>query len=163
MTLTDALVDIPVRLDFDAIVPRFSRAVASLDHAATAELDRVGIDRQLREMVRLRASQINGCVYCVDLHSKDARTAGVTEQKLHAIAVWRDSGLFTAAERAVLHLTESITRLSETHVPEEDLAAVTARFGEERTAALVSLIIVINVWDAIGVTTRCWPVARDQA
>jgi len=163
MTLTDALVDIPVRLDFDAIVPRFSRAVASLDHAATAELDRVGIDRQLREMVRLRASQINGCVYCVDLHSKDARTAGVTEQKLHAVAVWRDSGLFTAAERAVLHLTESITRLSETHVPEEDLAAVTARFGEERTAALVSLIIVINVWDAIGVTTRCWPVARDQA
>ncbi|KQZ08065.1 4-carboxymuconolactone decarboxylase [Agromyces sp. Root1464] len=161
MTLTDALVDIPVRLDFDAIVPRFSRAVASLDHAATAELDRVGIDRQLREMVRLRASQINGCVYCVDLHSKDARTAGVTEQKLHAVAVWRDSGLFTAAERAVLHLTESITRLSETHVPEEDLAAVTARFGEERTAALVSLIIVINVWDAIGVTTRCWPVARD--
>lgn len=163
MTLTDALVDIPVRLDFDAIVPRFSRAVASLDHAATAELDRVGIDRQLREMVRLRASQINGCVYCVDLHSKDAHTAGITEQKLHAVAVWRDSGLFTAAERAVLHLTESITRLSETHVPEEDLAAVTARFGEERTAALVSLIIVINVWDAIGVTTRCWPVARDQA
>ena len=68
-----------------------------------------------------------------------------------------------AFERAVLHLTESITRLSETHVPEEDLAAVTAVFGEERTAALVSLIIVINVWDAIGVTTRCWPVARDQA
>lgn len=163
MTITDALVDIPVRLDFEAIVPRFSRAVASLDHAATAELDRVGIDRQLREMVRLRASQINGCVYCVDLHSKDARTAGVTEQKLHAVAVWRDSGLFTAAERAVLHLTESITRLSETHVPEEDLAAVTAVFGEERTAALVSLIIVINVWDAIGVTTRCWPVARNQA
>ena len=163
MTITDALVDIPVRLDFEAIVPRFSRAVASLDHAATAELDRVGIDRQLREMVRLRASQINGCVYCVDLHSKDARTAGVTEQKLHAVAVWRDSGLFTAGERAALHLTESITRLSETHVPEEDLAAVTAVFGEERTAALVSLIIVINVWDAIGVTTRCWPVARDQA
>lgn len=163
MTITDALVDIPVHLDFEAIVPRFSRAVASLDHAATAELDRVGIDRQLREMVRLRASQINGCVYCVDLHSKDARTAGVTEQKLHAVAVWRDSGLFTAGERAVLHLTESITRLSETHVPEEDLAAVAAVFGEERTAALVSLIIVINVWDAIGVTTRCWPVARDQA
>ena len=163
MTITDALVDIPVRLDFEAIVPRFSRAVASLDHAATAELDRVGIDRQLREMVRLRASQLNGCVYCVDLHAKDARTAGVTEQKLHAVAVWRDSGLFTAGERAALHLTESITRLSETHVPEGDLAAVTAVFGEERTAALVSLIIVINVWDAIGVTTRCWPVARDGA
>jgi alkylhydroperoxidase family enzyme len=69
--------------------------------------------------------------------------------------------LFTAGERAALHLTESITRLSETHVPEEDLAAVTAVFGEERTAALISLIIVINVWDAIGVTTRCWPVTRD--
>ena len=163
MTITDALVDIPVRLDFDAIVPRFSRAVASLDHAATAELDRVDFDPQLRELVRLRASQMNGCVYCVDLHSKDARTAGVSEQKLHAVAVWRDSGLFTAAERAALHLTESITRLSETHVPEEDVTAATAIFGEERTAALISLIIVINVWDAIGVTTRCWPVARDAA
>lgn len=161
MTITDALVDIPVRLDFEAIVPRFARAVASLDHAATAELDRVGIDRQLREMVRLRASQINGCVYCVNLHSNDARSAGVTEQKLHAVVVWRDSGLFTAAERAVLHLTESITRLSETHVPEEDLAGVISIFGEERTAALVALIVAINVWDAIGVTNRCWPVTRD--
>ncbi|WP_022893379.1 carboxymuconolactone decarboxylase family protein [Agromyces subbeticus] len=163
MTITDALVDIPVRLDFDAIVPRFSRAVASLDHAATAELDRVGFDAGLREMVRLRASQINGCVYCVDLHSKDARSAGVGEQRLHAVAVWRDSGLFTTAERAALHLTESITRLSETHVPEADLAAVVAIFGEERAAALVALIVTINVWDSIGVTTRCWPVSRDEA
>lgn len=163
MTITDALVDIPVRLDFDAIVPRFSRAVASLDHAATAELDRVGFDAGLREMVRLRASQINGCVYCVDLHSKDARAVGVGEQRLHAVAVWRDSGLFTAPERAALHLTESITRLSETHVPEADLAAVVAIFGEERAAALVALIITINVWDSIGVTTRCWPVSRDEA
>lgn len=163
MTITDALVDIPVRLDFDAIVPRFSRAVASLDHAATAELDRVGFDAGLREMVRLRASQINGCVYCVDLHSKDARAAGVGEQQLHAVVVWRDSGLFTAAERAALQLTESITRLSETHVPEADLAAVVAIFGEERAAALVALIVTINVWDSIGVTTRCWPVLRDKA
>jgi AhpD family alkylhydroperoxidase len=163
MTITDALVDIPVRLDFDALVPRFSRAVASLDHAATAELDRVGVDPQLRELVRLRASQLNGCVYCVDVHSKDARTAGVTEQKLHALVVWRDSGLFTAVERAALQLTESVTRLAETHVPEADVAAVVASFGEERAAALVSLIVTINVWDAIGVTTRCWPVARDAS
>ena len=163
MTITDALVDIPVRLDFDAIVPRFARAVASLDHAATAELDRVGIAPQVRELVRLRASQLNGCVYCVDLHSKDARAAGMTEQKLHAVVVWQDSGLFTAAERAVLRLTESVTRLSETHVPEADLADVVSIFGEERTAALVSLIVTINVWDAIGVTTRCWPVSRDVA
>lgn len=163
MSITDALVDVPVRLDFEAIVPRFARAVASLDHAATAELDRVGIDAQLRELVRLRASQLNGCVYCVDLHSKDARTAGVTEQKLHAVVVWKDSGLFTAAERAVLRLTESVTRLSETHVPEDDLAGVLAIFGEVRTAAIVSLIVTINVWDAIGVTTRCWPVPRDAA
>jgi AhpD family alkylhydroperoxidase len=163
MTITDALVDIPVRLDFDAIVPRYARAVASLDHAATAELDRVGVDTQLRELVRLRASQLNGCVYCVDLHSKDARKAGVTEQKLHALAVWQESGLFTAAERAVLRLTESVTRLSETHVPEQDLADVIAILDEERTAALVALIVTINVWDAIGVTTRCWPVTRDVA
>ena len=124
MTFTDSLVDIPVRLDFDQLVPRFSRAVASLDHAATGELDRAGVDAGLREIVRLRASQLNGCAYCVDQHAADGRAAGLTDQTLHAVAIWRDSGLFTAAERAALELTESVTRLSETHVPDAVVAHV---------------------------------------
>ena len=163
MTRTDALVDIPVRLDFEAMVPRFARAVASLDHAATAELDRAGIQPPLRELVRLRASQLNGCAYCVDQHSRDGRAAGLTEQKLHAVAIWRDSALFTASERAALRLTESVTRLSETHVPEEEIAPALDLLGEERTAALISLVVAINVWNAIGVTTRCWTPSREAA
>ena len=161
--MTASLVDIPVRLDFDQLVPQFSRAVASLDHAATRELDRAGVEPALRELVRLRASQLNGCAYCVDLHSKDARTAGVAEQKLHALAVWQDSALFTAAERAALDFTESVTRLSETHVPEVVVDHARAELGEERLAALLTLVIAINVWNAIGVTARCWPVHRDAA
>lgn len=163
MTITDHLVDIPVRLDFDQLVPRFSRAVAGLDLAATNELDRAGVGRALRELVRLRASQLNGCAYCVDQHSKDGRAAGITDQKLHAVAIWQDSALFTAAERAALEFTEQVTRLSETHVPEAVVDRARAELGEEQLAALLTLVIAINVWNAIGVTTRCWSVHRDAA
>ena len=163
MTFTDSLVDIPVRLDFDQLVPRFSRAVASLDHAATGELDRAGVDPALRELVRLRASQLNGCAYCVDQHAGDGRAAGLTEQKLHAVVIWRDSGLFTAAERAALELTESVTRLAETHVPDAVVDHARAVLGEEQLAAILSLVVAINVWNMVGVTTRCWPVHRAAA
>ncbi|MGH1563665.1 carboxymuconolactone decarboxylase family protein [Mumia sp. DW29H23] len=160
MTSTETLPLIPVRLDFDGLVPAFSRAVTALDDAATAELDRAGIPAGLRELVRLRASQINGCAYCVDLHSRAAGEAGVPAQLVHAVAIWPDSGLFTAAERAALALTESVTRLSETHVPDEVVAEATAAWGEEGTAALLALLVSINAWNAIGVTARCWPVRR---
>lgn len=163
MTFTDSLVDIPVRLDFDQLVPGFSRAVAALDRAAIAELDRAGVEPSLRELVRLRASQLNGCAYCVDLHSKDGRSAGITDQKLHAVAIWQDSALFTTAERAALEFTEQVTRLSETHVPEAVVDRARSELGEERLAALLTLVVAINVWNAIGVTTRCWSVHRDAA
>ena len=156
MTATATYVSVPRRLDFDSLVPPFSRAVTALDDASTAELDRVGIPAGLREIIRLRASQLNGCAYCVDLHSTAARESGETEQRLFAVAIWRDSPFFTAAERAVLDLTEAITRLADTHVPEELVSGALAEFGEEKLAAIIGLIVTINVWNAIGVTTRCW-------
>lgn len=161
--LNDSLVPVSTRLDFDALAPVFSRAVNQLDEAATQQLELAGIDEGLRELVRLRASQINGCAYCVDLHSRTARSVGVTAQRVDALAVWRESGLFTATQRAAFALTEDVTRLSETHVPEEVLAEAVAEFGEEGAAALVSLIIAINVWNAIGVTTRAWSVTPRSA
>ena len=154
---------VPVRLDFERHAPDAYKALAHLDHAVAKELDRVGFDPKLRELVRVRASQLNGCAYCVDLHSKDGRAAGVTDQKLHAVAIWRDSAFFTAAERAALELTESVTRLSETHVPEAVVDHARAELGEERLAALIALAVTINAWNAIGVTTRCWSVHRDAA
>ena len=156
---TRTLVPIPVRLDFDALAARFSRAMGGLDAAAIAELDRHGVDRALREFVRLRASQLNGCAYCVDMHAEDARKAGATAQTVDAVAIWRDSGLFTAAERAALALNEEVTRAADTHVSAEVVDAAVAEYGEEGTAALVALVVTINAWNAIGVTTRCWSVA----
>ena len=156
MTTSD-YVPIPQRLDFDALVPAFSRTVTALDEAATAELDRAGIDKGLRELVRLRASQLNGCAYCVDMHARAARKAGVTSQRVDAVAVWPESNLFTAQERAALDFAGQVTLLASSRVPEASLTAVVTAFGDEGAAALLSLIIAINTWNAIGVTTRCWP------
>jgi len=149
-------VPIASRLDFDALVPAFSRAVSDLDEAANAEADQAGFDPVLRELVRLRASQLNGCSYCVDMHSRAARKAGATPQRVDAVTIWRDTSLFTAAERAALDFTEQVTLLAETRVPEAVVATAVAAFGEKGTAALLSLVVAINMWNIIGVTTRCW-------
>jgi AhpD family alkylhydroperoxidase len=147
---------IPVRLDFDTHAATYSRAMNRLDQAATAELDRVEFDPRLRELVRIHASQLNGCAYCVDTHTKDARAAGETEQRIYALPVWRETPFFTARERAALAFTESVTRLAETRVPQEAYDAVAAEFTPDEVAALLSLIVTINAWNAIGVATRAW-------
>ena len=100
MTQTADLVTIPQRLDFDALAPVFSRAMSALHDAAGGEADRADIDPGLRDLLKLRASQLNGCAYCVDLHSRDAAEHGVVDQRIHAVAIWEDSSFFTAAERA---------------------------------------------------------------
>jgi len=147
---------IPVRLDVDAHAKRFSAAMAHLDHAATKELDAAGIDPLLRELIRVRASQLNGCAYCIDMHTKDARAAGETEQRLYALPAWRETAFFTERERAALAFTESVTLVASTHVPAEDYDAVAAEFSPDEVAALLALIVTINAWNAIGVATRAW-------
>ncbi len=145
-----------VRLDYDSHAPTFIKAMSHLDRAAAAELDRVDFDRKLRELVRVRASQINGCAYCIDMHTKDARAIGETEQRLYALPAWRETPFFTERERAALALTESVTLLAIDHVPEEAYSDAAAHFSEDEMGALVSLIVTINAWNAIGVTTRTW-------
>lgn len=156
MTTTDQPVPVLVRLDIDTVAPHFSKALAHLDNAMVRELDAVGFDARLRELVRLRASQLNGCSYCVDLHTGDAQKAGDTLARIAAVAVWRESSLFTARERAAFTLTESITRASETHVPDADWAAAALVFSPEELGALVSLIVTINAWNLVGVSTHAW-------
>ncbi|MCS3442245.1 carboxymuconolactone decarboxylase family protein [Microbacterium phyllosphaerae] len=156
MEPTEPTVPIPVRLDIDALAPHFSRALAHLDNAMIREVDAVGLDTRLRELVRLRASQINHCTYCVDMHSADALTAGESHQRVAALAVWRLSPLFTERERAAFTLTESMTRTSETHVPDSDWDTAAAVFSPAEMGALVSLIVVINAWNAVGVATHAW-------
>jgi AhpD family alkylhydroperoxidase len=156
MTATGTTQQIPVRLDFDSIAPGFSRAMAHLDQAATKELDRAGFDPQLRELVRIRASQLNGCAYCIDMHTKDARAIGETEQRIYSLPAWPETPFFTSRERAALAFTEAVTLLADTHVPAQAYQDVAAEFGQEEIAALVSLIVTINAWNAIGVSTRAW-------
>ena len=156
MTITESTSEIPVRLDFDAHAAGFARAMAHLEQAATRELDKVDFDHRLRELVRIRASQLNGCAYCIDMHTKDARAIGETEQRIYGLAAWRETPYFTPRERAALAFTESVTRLSETHVPDQAYQDVAAEFSPLQVAALVSLIVTINAWNAIGVSTRAW-------
>jgi AhpD family alkylhydroperoxidase len=144
------------RLDFDQHAAGFSRALGHLDQAATKELDRAGIDPKLRELIRVRASQLNGCAYCIDMHTKDARAVGETEQRLYALPAWAETPFFTRRERAALAFTESVTLLAADHVPAAAYAAVAAEFSPGEVAALLSLIVTINAWNAIGVTARCW-------
>jgi AhpD family alkylhydroperoxidase len=160
MTTTDATPQspspIPVRLDFDAHAAGFSRALSQLDRAATKELDRVDFDPRLRELVRIRASQLNGCAYCIDMHTKDARAIGETEQRIYALPAWEETPYFTARERAALAFTESVTLVAGDHVPTAAYDAAAAEFTNDELAALLSLVVTINAWNAISVTTRCW-------
>jgi AhpD family alkylhydroperoxidase len=144
------------RIDFEKHAAGFYRAMAHLDQAATKELDNADIDVRLRELVRIRASQLNGCAFCIDMHTKDARAAGETEQRIYALAAWRETPFFNERERAALGLTESVTLMPQTHVPDADFADAAQQFSETELGALISLIVMINAWNGIGVTTHAW-------
>jgi AhpD family alkylhydroperoxidase len=156
MTATDAFTQIPVRLDFDAHADGFARALAHLDRAATKELDRADFDPRLRELVRIRVSQLNGCAYCIDMHTKDARAIGETEQRIYALPAWRETPFYTGRERAALAFAEAVTRLADTHVPDGAYQEVAAEFSPDEIGALVSLLVTINAWNTIGVATHTW-------
>jgi AhpD family alkylhydroperoxidase len=148
--------EIPVRLDFDSRAPTFSAAMNRLDRAAREELERVGFDRRLAELVRIRASQLNGCAYCIDMHTKDAKAAGETEQRIYALTAWHDAPFFDERERAALAFTEAVTLMADDHVPDEEWEAVARHYSEDELGALVGLLVAINAWNAIGVSTHAW-------
>jgi AhpD family alkylhydroperoxidase len=145
----------PIRLAVDELSPATNRAMASLD-AASRKSD---LEAPLQELVRTRASQLNGCAYCVDMHSSDARAAGVPERKLYAVAVWSQTPFFTDRERAALELTEAMTRLSEAPVSDELFARVSRPFTDKEMSDLVWLITVINAWNRLGATAHAWPLS----
>ena len=148
--------EIEIRLDFDAHAATFARAMAHLDNAATKELDRVNLDHTLRELLRIRASQLNGCAYCIDMHSKDARAIGETEQRIYALPAWRETPYFSARERAALAFTEAVTLVATDHVPRAAYDAVAEHFTPDEVAAVLSLIVTVNAWNMLSVATRAW-------
>ena len=156
MTATETTTDVPVRLDFEAHAPVFYRAMEHLENAARKQLDAVDLDHRLRELVRIRASQINGCAYCIDMHTKDARAVGETEQRIYALNAWAETPFFTPRERAALAFTEAVTLLAQTRVPDHAYEAVAEHFSKDEVAALLGLLVAINAWNALGVTTHAW-------
>ncbi|HLT11908.1 MAG TPA: carboxymuconolactone decarboxylase family protein [Micromonosporaceae bacterium] len=145
-----------IRLAVDELAPHISEAMNKLDEAAR----KTSLEASLLELVRARASQLNGCAYCVDLHSRDARAGGESEQRLFALPVWRETPFFTARERAALELTEAATRLTDGPVPDEVFARAAAEFTEVELAELLWTIAVINAWNRLGATARPWPIAE---
>ncbi|WP_026412660.1 carboxymuconolactone decarboxylase family protein [Actinomadura oligospora] len=144
-------VQIPERMNFSKVAPKVFKAVLALDAAA-----RDGLDPVVVELVQIRASQLNGCAYCIDYHTGDARKAGETEERIHQLSAWRESSLYTAAERAALALTEAVTLLPQ-GVSDKVYADAEERFGENGLAQLIALIFTVNAWNRMNVTTRKTP------
>ena len=125
------------------------RAMFTLSSEVAAKLEPA-----LFELVKIRASQLNGCAYCIDMHTKDARRAGETEQRIYALNAWRETPFFTDRERAALEWTETLTRLSESHVSDELYARVSRQFDEAELVALTFAVVVINGWNRLSISFR---------
>lgn len=118
------------------------------------EVNMSGLDRSLLELVKIRASQINGCAYCIDMHTKDARAAGESEQRIYGLDAWREAPFYSARERAALEWTEAVTRVSETHVPDDVFERVSRHFEEPELVALTGALVAINGWNRLAVSFR---------
>lgn len=141
------------RIDQTRVAPGAMHAMLGLEQYVR----NCGLEHSLLELVKLRASYINGCAYCVDMHSKDARLAGETEQRIFAVPVWRETPFFTPRERAALAWTETVTELSRTGVPDADFEAARAEFSEAELVDLTMAIVTINGWNRLAVSFRTEP------
>src|ERR1043165_8287171 len=130
--------DIAARLDFAKPRPGVYGAIPRLDGATTKLANEAGIEPPLRELIRIRASQLNGCAYCGDMHSKEARKGSESEQRIYAVPVWRETPFFSERERAALAFTEVVTRMADTHVPRAAWDEAAAVFSEQEMAAVLS-------------------------
>ncbi|WP_327678413.1 carboxymuconolactone decarboxylase family protein [Kitasatospora sp. NBC_00458] len=143
------------RLDYARTAPKVFRAMIALDAAA-----REGLDPAMVELVQVRSSQLNGCAYCLDMHVKDARKAGESDERIYLLPVWREApaGVYSERERAALALAEAVTRIGD-GVSDEVYGRAAALFDEKELAQLISLCYTINAWNRINVATRKTPVA----
>ena len=136
--------------------PELYDAMMALSNAAAKD-----IDVELGELIKIRASQINHCAFCLDMHTRDARKHGVSEQKLDVLAAWEEAGrLFTERERAALALTEAITELGDGHVPDEVYQRAAQVFSDRELGQVIAMAVTINAWNRINVTIRLQPPTR---
>jgi AhpD family alkylhydroperoxidase len=116
-----------------------------------------GLEPKLIHLIKMRASQINGCAYCLDMHSIDARTAGESEQRLYTLEAWRETPFFSERERAALAWTEAVTLISQTHAPDDVFADLQKHFSEKEIVDLTLVTAMINLWNRVAISTRAVP------
>jgi AhpD family alkylhydroperoxidase len=141
------------RINLMSVNPGIMHAMLGLEK----QVIKAGLDSKLLDLVRMRASQINACAYCLDMHSKDARAAGETEQRLYGLSAWRETPYYSERERAALEWTEALTVLSDGHVPDEVYERVRRQFSEDELAHLSLAIVAINGWNRLNVAARTVP------
>lgn len=141
------------RINYSEVAPDAMMAMVGLEKY----LANSGLERPLYELIKLRASQINGCAYCIDMHAKDARKAGETEQRLYALNAWRETPFYTQRERAALAWTEELTLISEKDVPDSLYEHVSTYFNEKEMVALTMAIVAINGWNRLAIGFRTVP------
>ena len=141
------------RIDFNRVSPRAFQAMFGLQRYVNES----GLDPALLRLMEMRASQINGCAYCLDMHSKDVRAAGESEQRLYVLDAWRETDFYSARERAALEWTEALTLVSRDHVPDHVFAAVREHFNEEELVNLSLAVVAINGWNRLNVAFETLP------
>jgi AhpD family alkylhydroperoxidase len=134
--------------------PHLNSSLGRAMLAMSAASEASSLERSLRELVKIRASQMNGCAYCIDMHTKEARLAGETEQRIYALSAWRETPFFTDRERAALEWTEVVTRVGDSHVPDDAFETARRHFDEQELVALTFAIVVINGWNRLAVSFR---------
>ena len=138
------------RIDVNRVSPQSIKALIALG----AQVEASGLEPGLLRLVEMRASQINGCAYCLDMHSKDARVDGETEQRLYLLEAWRETSLYSARERAALAWTEAVTRVADTHVPDDVYEQASAQFKEHELVALTLGVVAINGFNRLNIAFR---------
>jgi AhpD family alkylhydroperoxidase len=147
------------RINYFQAAPDAVKALTALE----AQIQGGGLEQSLIELVRTRASQINGCAFCINMHTQDARKHGETEQRLYLLNAWRESPVYTDRERAALAWTEAVTLISQTHAPDNVYNEVRAQFSEAETVNLTMLIATINAWNRLSISFRSMPPVRAKA
>jgi AhpD family alkylhydroperoxidase len=141
------------RIDYRKFAPEALKSMFGLEKYIAES----GLDEKLVHLIKMRASQINGCAFCIDMHSKDARALGETEQRLYELDAWRETPFYTDRERAALEWTESLTLVSQTHVPDSVYDEVKKHFSEKEIVDLTIVVSTINAWNRLAISTRAVP------
>jgi AhpD family alkylhydroperoxidase len=141
------------RIDVTKVSPAAYQAVAALQ----TYVDQSSLDAKLRELIKIRASQINGCAFCLGMHTRDARKTGETDERMHLLAAWREAPIYSARERAALAWVEAITLVTQGHVPDEVFEAVRKQFSDKEIVDLTAAAAAINIWNRIAIALRVPP------